>query len=74
MKSLGSLILPVLGFTLVILKVLGVITLGWAWVLAPFWIPMLIGLCLIPFGIIILVLGLIVEGGTKSRAAARRSN
>ena len=41
-----------LGAVLVILKVLGKITLAWKWVLAPFWVPAVIGLGV--FGIIML--------------------
>ena len=32
-------ILGLLGAVLVVLKALGLITLSWLWVLAPFWIP-----------------------------------
>ena len=41
-----------LGAVLVVLKILGKITLTWKWVLAPFWIPALIGLGI--FGVIML--------------------
>jgi len=45
-------VLPLLGAVLTILKVLGKITLAWKWVLAPFWIPALLGLGIL--GVVIL--------------------
>lgn len=52
-----------LGAILVILKVLGKITLAWKWVLAPFWIPAVLGL-----GIVGVVLVLAVIAGTIALA------
>lgn len=48
-----------LGITLIILKLCGVISWSWLWVLSPFWIPL--ALCLAIFGGIVLV-GAIVAG------------
>ncbi len=45
-----------LGAVLVVLKALGKITLAWKWVLAPFWIPIVLGLGI--FGVAVVVLAL----------------
>jgi len=47
-------VLFLLGAVLTVLKVLGKITLAWKWLLAPFWIPALLGLSI--FGICLVVL------------------
>lgn len=49
-------VLGLLGAVLVVLKVLGKITLAWKWVLAPFWIPALIGLGIA--GVVLIILAL----------------
>ena len=36
-----------LGLIFIVLKLLGVITWSWLWVLSPFWIPFVIGIILI---------------------------
>lgn len=44
--KIGTLALPlfpILGFTLTILKALGVINISWFWVVAPFWMPVVAG-------------------------------
>ena len=33
-----------LGVAFIILKIMGIITWAWGWVLAPFWIPIVIGI------------------------------
>lgn len=52
-------VLGLLGAVLVVLKVLGKIALAWKWVLAPFWIPALLGLGLGAILIFIAVAGAI---------------
>lgn len=46
-------VLSILGAVLTVLKVLGKITLAWKWVLAPFWIPALLGLGIL--GVVLVV-------------------
>lgn len=49
-EQVGRTALPVmsiLGATLVVLKALGMITLSWLWVLAPFWLPLAMGIALV---------------------------
>ncbi len=36
-------ILGLLGVAFIVLKLMGYITWSWWWVLAPFWVPMVIG-------------------------------
>ena len=40
-RGIGT--LSVLGVALIVLKAMGYITCSWLWVLAPFWIPPVIG-------------------------------
>lgn len=47
-KYVGLGVCDVLGIVFIVLKLIGVITWSWWWVLAPFWIPfVLIILCAI---------------------------
>lgn len=52
-------VMGILGVILIVLKLLGVIHLSWLWVLAPFWIPLVISLGFIVF---VLVIALIIAG------------
>jgi hypothetical protein len=42
-RKIGN-VMTVILFTFIALKVLGVLTLDWIWVLAPFWIPLVCAL------------------------------
>ena len=44
---LGDSLCITLGLVFIVLKLLGVITWSWLWVLSPFWIPFVIGIILI---------------------------
>ena len=55
--------MSLLGVALIVLKVAGYITWSWWWVLAPFWLPVLIAIVLLMF--IIVVLGIIVSKEPK---------
>ena len=44
---LGDSLCITLGLIFIVLKLLGVITWSWLWVLSPFWIPFVIGIILI---------------------------
>lgn len=44
-KGIGF--LDLLCVALIVLKLLGVIELSWVWVLAPFWIPLVIALIVV---------------------------
>lgn len=47
-KVVGLGVCDVLGIVFIVLKLVGVITWSWWWVLAPFWIPLaIVVLCLI---------------------------
>lgn len=49
---LGGDFFTTLGLVFIVLKLLGVITWSWLWVLSPFWIPFVIGIILIILSII----------------------
>ncbi len=49
---LGDSLCITLGLIFIVLKLLGVITWSWLWVLSPFWIPFVIGIILIILSII----------------------
>ena len=44
---LGGNLFTTLGLIFIVLKLLGVITWSWLWVLSPFWIPFIIGIVVI---------------------------
>lgn len=50
-------VLGILGSVLVVFKALGMITLPWLWVLAPFWLPVLA--ILIVLVVVFIVVGVI---------------
>jgi len=55
----GPSILGLLGIAFVVLKLCGVIEWHWIWVLAPFWGPLVVVLCVVGFAIIaVLITGL----------------
>lgn len=69
MSQIAQLIVPLLGVVLVILKVLGIISLAWVWVLAPFWIPLVLFVLVgIPFIIIALAVAAFASQNTATRA------
>ena len=49
-----DLICGMLGVAFVVLKLCGVISWSWVWVLAPFWIPIILSIILIIIFIVIL--------------------
>jgi hypothetical protein len=49
-------VFSLLGAVLVILKALGKITLAWKWVLAPFWLPLVVGLGVL--GVILVIIAI----------------
>lgn len=49
---LGGNLFTTLGLIFIVLKLLGVITWSWLWVLSPFWIPFIIGIILVILSII----------------------
>lgn len=49
---LGGSFFTTLGLVFIVLKLLGVITWSWLWVLSPFWIPFVIGIILVILSII----------------------
>lgn len=51
--------LSLLGVAFIVLKVMGYITWSWWWILAPFWIPVVIAIVLLLF--VILILGIIAS-------------
>lgn len=55
--------LSLLGIAFIVLKVMGQITWSWWWVLAPFWIPVVLAVTLLLF--IILVIGIIASKEQK---------
>lgn len=51
-KVVGLGVCDVLGIVFIVLKLVGVITWSWWWVLAPFWIPLaIVVVCLVIFAI-----------------------
>lgn len=48
----GVSICTVVGIVFIILKLVGVITWSWLWVLCPFWIPIVILILIFIFGFI----------------------
>lgn len=57
----GTSILGMLGVALVILKLIGIITWPWLWVLAPFWVPFAIVAALIPVALVVAVIAAVVK-------------
>lgn len=55
--------LSLLGIAFIVMKIMGYITWSWWWVLAPFWIPVLIAVSLMFF--IILIFALIAYKESK---------
>ena len=55
--------LSLLGIAFIVLKVMGQITWSWWWVLAPFWIPVVLAVSLLLF--VILVIGIIASKEQK---------
>lgn len=45
--KLGGNLFTTLGLIFIVLKLLGIITWSWLWVLSPFWIPFVIGIVVI---------------------------
>lgn len=68
-RAVGSSILPLLGAVLIILKVLGIITVSWWIVTAPFWVPFLIFLTFMPFVVGLLIVAAVTQRNTATRAA-----
>ena len=60
-SSGGVGIAGLLGVAFVILKLTGVIAWSWWWVLAPFWIPLAIGVGLIVIGVALAALAAWIE-------------
>lgn len=51
-KVVGLGVCDVLGIVFIVLKLVGVISWSWWWVLAPFWIPLaIVVVCLVIFAI-----------------------
>lgn len=50
-------VVSLLGVVLVVLKLLGKITLAWKWVLAPFWVPLVVAVGM--FGAVAILAGLV---------------
>lgn len=48
-ENVGIGLFGILGIVFIVLKLVGVISWSWLWVLAPFWMP--IGLAVVLFGI-----------------------
>lgn len=75
--SRGFPVLALLGAVLVVLKALGTITLGWIWVLAPFWAMPVLFLAvalLAGVGFLFTLLGIAgVEHLQRKRQKARRA-
>ena len=60
-SSGGIGIAGLLGVAFVVLKLTGVIAWSWWWVLAPFWIPLAIGVGLIVIGVALAALAAWIE-------------
>lgn len=52
-QFIGPSLSSLLGVAFVVLKLTGVIAWSWLWVLAPFWIPLIISLLVILFLIVV---------------------
>ena len=65
----GPSILSLLGVVLVILRLLGIITISWWIVTAPFWVPFLIFLTFMPFIVGLLIVAAVTQRNTTTRAA-----
>jgi hypothetical protein len=50
-----------LGATLVVLKGLGYITWPWAWVLAPFWVPLALVGAILAVGLLLVLIAAIIK-------------
>ena len=70
--SRGTGPLSLLGIAFIILKLLGLITWSWWWVLAPFWIPFAIILALLLFGIVVITIISAIEA--KNRVKVTKEN
>lgn len=55
---MGTLLLAAT-IVLAILQAAGVLSIGWLWVFAPLWIPLLLGIALMAAGLIFTTLGAI---------------
>lgn len=56
-KSGGITLCGLLAVAFIVLKITGFISWSWLWVLAPLWIPVLIGLLLFAVGVLFILLG-----------------
>jgi hypothetical protein len=56
-----------LGLLFIGLKLTGYITWSWLWVLAPFWLGLVIVMALMAVPLIILLIAVALDGGTKRR-------
>lgn len=52
---LGGNFFTTLGLVFIVLKLLGIITWSWLWVLSPFWIPFIIGIILVILSILFII-------------------
>lgn len=62
----GMGLVTVLGLVFVVLKLTGEIDWPWLWVLAPFWVPIVVGVALLGVGAIF------IRSGKKRRARSWR--
>lgn len=60
-RGAGVGVLGLLGVAFVVLKLCNVIEWEWIWVLAPFWIPAAVGLCILVIAGLFAVLAVILE-------------
>lgn len=65
-RGIGS--LSLLGVALVVLKAMGYISISWFWVLAPFWIPIVIAL----FLVFVILLGVLVLVHTDAKITVEK--
>lgn len=49
-------VIPLLAVAFIVLKILGLITWSWMWVLSPLWIPAVVGLLML-VGCALIILG-----------------
>ena len=56
----------ILGVAFIVLKLIGVITWPWLWVLAPFWIPFGLVLVLLLVGAVLVGIGTAIETKNKN--------
>lgn len=65
-RGIGS--LSLLGVALVVLKAMGYISISWFWVLAPFWLPIVIAL----FLVFVILLGVLVLVHTDAKITVEK--